>query len=1000
MATRDVYCVCGQPYDETRFMIQCDACREWFHGSCVGVWEYVSVDLDKYHCPQCEITYGPSLFKKQNNWHRHNYTDMDADSKPVQTGTPVFIKELKSRHFPSADSLIVRLRGQQLTLPHLHQNGFDHPIMIEDKEGLEMVVPSPDFTVTDVGNLVGLDREVDVIDVARQSDIRMRLCEFVNYFNNPNRVRVLNLISLEFSNTKLAELVEAPYIARKLDWVNTVWPQKTSENENVMYNKPEVQKYCLIGVKDSYTDFHVDFGGSSVWYHVLKGEKIFYLIKPTLANLSLYQRWMTSSSQHETFFGDQVDCCYKCSLQAGNTMMIPTGWIHAVLTPVDSLVFGGNFLHSLNIQMQLQIYEIEKKIRTPERFRFPAFETINWYAAKRLCEELKDINDEGNKVPAYLLQGTKALLFTLKQWSQDRDGNKSRREEIPEAIQASKLLKDLSKEIRHAERYLNSLNPPKPERESKRKKRKPVNKDFVDYSSPQSSVLEEKVKAEPKEPLKLNMKVLSEKYCAGKREDSKSVKQSSTPYKVQIKMEPNEPLKLSMKVLNKKIQPKEEKPFEETGSAVSRPPLKLTLPKPVTYPYPSSPLTLKTDKDTDPHGGHKELSDKSWFISLDNSPHVKMKQDGEKGLKVKLAKQPSDALSYGATDMSFTSVMPSGTDSSPHLRASLMNPLQNTYQKPVGGSIYDFHDDSDNNIDDDDNENCLTIDESPEKRSSSSRGSSSDQYSSALRVKLTAAHNQPQLNLNSVLMNLKLVSKGGGETAMKVDGVTQIPKNGIEELLKASCYTRDESPRIEELESGRTSPSTREAIAGMLSISRVYMGDNTVGGLNPADASVPRTKRKRPPPPPVDDFEDNMDKVHQDDDFIYPSLDLSDDEEAERGGRGSKRKVDEAWNPKARVGHVAPKTDRPCREGARKQSVEKGLEAAAAKRASLPPPKRPYHRKKPKLSHHESFSQPSSSSSNPALKPAVDSKVRKPKKGMATAKQRLGKILKIHKMIH
>lgn len=35
-------------------------------------------------------------------------------------------------------------------------------------------------------------------------------------------------------------------------------------------------------------------------------------------------------------------------------MFIPTGWIHAVLTPIDSLVFGGNFLHSLNIPMQLQ----------------------------------------------------------------------------------------------------------------------------------------------------------------------------------------------------------------------------------------------------------------------------------------------------------------------------------------------------------------------------------------------------------------------------------------------------------------------------------------------------------------------------------------------------------------------------------------------------------------------------------------------------------------------
>lgn len=54
-----------------------------------------------------------------------------------------------------------------------------------------------------------------------------------------------------------------------------MWPQKSSENENALFNKPEVQKYCLIGVKDSYTDFHVDFGGSSVWYHVLKVRNVF-----------------------------------------------------------------------------------------------------------------------------------------------------------------------------------------------------------------------------------------------------------------------------------------------------------------------------------------------------------------------------------------------------------------------------------------------------------------------------------------------------------------------------------------------------------------------------------------------------------------------------------------------------------------------------------------------------------------------------------------------------
>jgi hypothetical protein len=63
-------------------------------------------------------------------------------------------------------------------------------------------------------------------------------------------------------------MVDAPYIARKLDWVNYVWPDDLPDD--TQFRKPEVQKYCLMGVEDSYTDFHVDFGGSSVWYHILR----------------------------------------------------------------------------------------------------------------------------------------------------------------------------------------------------------------------------------------------------------------------------------------------------------------------------------------------------------------------------------------------------------------------------------------------------------------------------------------------------------------------------------------------------------------------------------------------------------------------------------------------------------------------------------------------------------------------------------------------------------
>lgn len=58
---------------------------------------------------------------------------------------------------------------------------------------------------------------------------------------------------------------------------------------------------------------------------VLKGEKIFYLIKPTQANLALYEAWSSSPNQSEVFFGDKVDKCYKCVVSQGTTVLIPTG---------------------------------------------------------------------------------------------------------------------------------------------------------------------------------------------------------------------------------------------------------------------------------------------------------------------------------------------------------------------------------------------------------------------------------------------------------------------------------------------------------------------------------------------------------------------------------------------------------------------------------------------------------------------------------------------------
>ncbi|XP_016841156.1 lysine-specific demethylase phf2 isoform X1 [Nasonia vitripennis] len=1024
-------CVCGNPFDPDQFMIQCDICRGWFHGRCVAVKEYMATELDKFHCPQCQEKHGPSQMKVKLNWHRHNYSEIQADSKPVQTGTPVFIRELKSRHFPRADDIVKHLRGQQLTMQYLQTNGFDIPIIVDSKDGLDMIVPPPNFSLYDIENYIGGDREMDVIDVAKQNNMRMKLKDFVEYYNDPYRSRILNLISLEFTNTGLSPLVEAPYIARKLDWVNYVWPRDWPEDSEL--KKPEVQKYCLIGVKDSFTDFHIDFGGTSVWYHVLRGEKIFYLIKPTPANLHLYQQWMCSSTQSETFFGDQVDACYKCVLKQGQTMLIPTGWIHAVLTPLDSLVFGGNFVHSLNIPMQIQIYEIERKMKTPAKFQYPGFETIHWFAAKRLLKELKDLNSEEKKCPTYFLQGVKALLSILKQWNTDKDYSMVSRGQIPNTINSQKLLKDLSKEIRHAERFLMALNPPKPERESKRKKKKPFNKDFVDFNVADRVAENSKVKS----PVK------------------------------------DQSAKKDLSVGNK--------------TASNRPPLKLTLPKPATLPYVQDNLTTEISTISTVIGPVKKiktLSPKNSSIkkstankaassskkavnvnknaSIKKAGSIKKKTvcESKKAL-VKHGKQSPTVIRFKLGDKE---VVRSTKDKGNNVYGNFTLDHAVETRKELTwkqtSSVYDFHDGSNES-----DYGGFTIDEAPKKKKAQK------QQLSSLPKKLKRSFEQSDL-----------------------EGANSMPKNGIEELLKASAYTLGaNAPRLDVIPSGtvggfvqpvptstgsdRASPSTRDAIAGMLSFSAQCY--STTSETAPKPAKVSKLKSIVEEHDDDDDLLiENMDKVHQDDDFIYPALDVSDEDEFMFKSKG-KREEDEAWNPKARVGPLLPKTNRPAREGAKKTSVEKGLEAAAKKRSKqsdldyeidddddddgdddndyiddhpekivkkkLGASKRTYKKKRkdqlltqagvaaaavpiPTISGEMATvnsvpiasAVPVTSGENvvkhipyssiltsPNRLKDVKAKLaapipveRKPKKGMKTVKQRLGKILKIHKMIH
>lgn len=164
-----------------------------------------------------------------------------------------------------------------------------------------------------------------------------------------------------------------------------------------------------MSVSGCYTDFHIDFGGTSVWYHILKGEKVFLLIPPSKKNYDAFTTWHRDELQETVFFGDMVEACETVHLKAGDTMFIPSGefrhvqcvthpmhsllaqalaisfhtvvfineilpmslalfhtcpgWIHAVYTPKHSIVFGGNFLNCFSIVQQLEVAKLESVLK-------------------------------------------------------------------------------------------------------------------------------------------------------------------------------------------------------------------------------------------------------------------------------------------------------------------------------------------------------------------------------------------------------------------------------------------------------------------------------------------------------------------------------------------------------------------------------------------------------------------------------------------------------------
>jgi hypothetical protein len=288
-----------------------------------------------------------------------------------------------------------RLRAQDVSLEGLRASGvgFREPILVAEGDGgargMGMALPDDQeaLTLQGIVRAVGGEYPVQTIECATQDPgPRQTLAQFAAYLETPiaEREQLLNCVSLPLHGTSLDEAITIPRLVRELDLVGQVWP-----TEDDAPRAPTALLYALLSPAGAYTDFHVDFGGSSVWYHVLKGRKTFVLAPPSAANHAAFEAWAGSARQASTFYADNAHDVMRVEVGPGDTVFLPGGWPHAVSTDEDSVVIGGNFLHGHDLFVQLAVWNMEDRLRVKGTFRYPRYRELMWFAGVHYGKQLR-----------------------------------------------------------------------------------------------------------------------------------------------------------------------------------------------------------------------------------------------------------------------------------------------------------------------------------------------------------------------------------------------------------------------------------------------------------------------------------------------------------------------------------------------------------------------------------------------------------------------------------
>lgn len=123
--TRELYCLCRQPYDESQFYICCDRCQDWFHGRCVGVLQTESESIDEYKCPNCEPQ-APFNYANMRTLSTRDYEELRKLLRQLQThkSSWPFREPVKEKDVPDYYQIIKDPMDLRLIETKIHERRY------------------------------------------------------------------------------------------------------------------------------------------------------------------------------------------------------------------------------------------------------------------------------------------------------------------------------------------------------------------------------------------------------------------------------------------------------------------------------------------------------------------------------------------------------------------------------------------------------------------------------------------------------------------------------------------------------------------------------------------------------------------------------------------------------------------------------------------------------------------------------------------------------------